>query len=170
MSNPRGWRTLIRLKERRLEQLDAALDAARAQQRQRQAQLEALNAEATDCRAREDAQRARIHDLAGGAGGFRPSDLVTLQHLLEEAAKTTLAAAKRTQDGERQVEAARQAVVDAQRARQRGEQQLEGCRQRLENALKAEQTAQEDQQDEDAEEASVARLLAARPDHALEAA
>jgi len=114
MSSTRGWRTLVRLKERRLEQLDAALDAARAQARQRQQQLEALTAEADGCRAREDAQRAKLEALAGTAAGFRPSDLVTLQHLLEEATRTTLAAAKRVRDGERQVEAAQQAEQDDQ--------------------------------------------------------
>ena len=170
MSSTRGWRTLVRLKERRLEQLDAALDAARAQARQRQQQLEALTAEADGCRAREDAQRAKLEALAGTAAGFRPSDLVTLQHLLEEATRTTLAAAKRVQDGERQVEAAQQAVVSAQHARRRGEQQLDGCRKRLETTLRTQQAEQDDQQDEEAEEASVARLLAARPDRQPEAA
>ena len=95
---------------------------------------------------------------------------MTLQHLLEEATRTTLAAAKRVQDGERQVEAAQQAVVSAQHARRRGEQQLDGCRQRLETTLRTQQAEQDDQQDEEAEEASVARLLAARPDRQPEAA
>jgi chromosome segregation ATPase len=162
MNKLTGWRTLVKLKERRLAQLDEALHASRLHLREQLDALSKLLEGEAHCRAEEEAQRARLVSLASAGQGFRASDVVTLHHLLAEAEQSTVAAARRVRQGEQQVEAARQRASAAQQARQRGEQQLESCRQRLASALAAAQAEQDDQQDEEAEEASVARLLAAQ--------
>lgn len=162
MSTPKGWRTLVKLKERRLGQLDDALNACRQQLREQVDALSKMLGEEAHCRAEEEAQRAKLVSMASSTQGFRASDIVTLHHLLSEAEQATVAAGKRVRQGEQQVEAARQRVTAAQQARQRGERQLESCKQRLEAALHAIQAEQDDQQDEEAEEAAVARMLAAQ--------
>lgn len=162
MNNLSGWRTLVKLKERRLAQLDEALDASRQQLREQLDALSQLLEGEAQCRAEEEARHTRLLTLASDGRSFRASDVVTLQHLLSDAEQATLAATQRVRQGERQVEAARQRSSAAQQARQRGERQLESCRQRLASALAAVQAEQDDQQDEEAEEASVARLLAAQ--------
>jgi DNA repair exonuclease SbcCD ATPase subunit len=162
MNDLTGWRTLVKLKQRRLAQLDEALGASRQQLREQLDALAKLLEAEAQCRAEAQAQHARLVGLATDGGPFRPSDVVTLQHLLAEAEQGSLAAAQRVRQGEQQVEAARQRTAAAQQALQRGERQLDSCRQKLEAALAAIQAAQDDQQDEEAEEASVARLLAAQ--------
>lgn len=162
MNKPTGWRLLVKLKERRLAQLDDALNASRQHLREQLDALSALLQGEAHCRAEEEAQRARLVTLASSGQGFRASDVVTLQHLLDEAEQRSAAATRRVRQGEQQVEAARERARAAQQARQRGERQLESCRSRLEAALAAAQAEQDDQQDEEAEEASVARLLAAQ--------
>jgi chromosome segregation ATPase len=162
MSTPKGWRTLVKLKERRLGQLDEALNACRLQLQEQVGNLSKVSDDEARCRAEEEAQRARLIDMACATQGFRASDVVTLQHLLADAEQLTQMAAKRVRQAEQQVEAARQQLKAAQVARQRGERQLDSCRQRLEAALQALQAEQDDQQDEEAEEASVARMLAAQ--------
>jgi hypothetical protein len=162
MSTPKGWRTLVKLKERRLGQLDEALNACRLQLREQTDNLSKASQDEAHCRAEEEAQRDRLVGMASSSQGFRASDVVTLQHLLADAEQLTVAATRRVRQAEQQVEAARQQLKAAQAARQRGERQLDNCRQRLEAALQAIQAEQDDQQDEEAEEASVARLLAAQ--------
>lgn len=161
MSTIRGLRTLVSLKERRLKALEEAFASSKEQLRQQVAALnEALQAEA-QCRAEEDAQREALAATSMRAGGFRASDIVTLQHLLNEAAGRTAAAGKQVQRAEERVEAARAQVNAAQQALRRGEQQLEHSRERLNKAKEAIEKQQEDQQDEESEEAAVARMLAA---------
>ena len=162
MSTPKGWRTLIKLKERRLAQLDEALERCRLQLREQVDNLAKASENEAGCRAEEEAQRARLIGMASATQGFRASDVVTLQHLLAEAEQFSQAAGKRVRQAAQRVEAARVQLTAAQTARQRGERQLDNCKQRLEAALQALQAEQDDQQDEEAEEASVARMLAAQ--------
>jgi len=160
MSTIRGLRTLVSLKERRLAALNEALASSKEQLRQQAAALDAaLQAEASS-RAEEDGRRDALAATSMRAGGFRASDIVTLQHLLNEAAGRTAAAGKQVQRAEQQAEVARQHVNAAQQALRRGEQQLEKSRDRLKKAKDDIEKQQEDQQDEESEEAAVARMLA----------
>lgn len=162
MNNLQSLRLLVKLKQRRLEQLDESLNLSRRALREQQYGLNERINEQARLRAVEDEQRGRLLDLVADEQGFRPSDLVTLQHLLAEAEQSAAAGARRVQQAEQQVEAAQQHTSAALRAFQRGEQQLQACKQRLELSLQSIQAEQDDQQDEEAEEASVARLLAAQ--------
>ena len=161
MSTIQGLRTLVKLKQRRLRQLDDAVKAAQQQLRGQVSSLGQVLDEERSCRAQEDAQRDKLFSASSNTQGFRASDIVTLQHLLSDATQRTSAVAKRVAQAEQQVEAARQQVRSAQQALQRGEQQLDKCRQRLQVAQDEIERFQEDQQDEESEEASVARMLAA---------
>ncbi|MDR7149936.1 exonuclease VII small subunit [Hydrogenophaga palleronii] len=170
MNNLQGLRMIVKLKQRRLEQLDDAVNLSRRQLRE---QLEGLNNLLNDqahLRTLEDTQRGRLLAMVAAEQGFLPSDLVTLQHLLAEAEQRTVASAKRVRQAEQQVEAAQQSTNAALRAFQRGEQQLQACKERLELTLQSLQAQQDDQQDEEAEDAAVARLLAAQRGAAAAAA
>lgn len=161
MSSIQGLRTLVKLKKRRLGQLDDAVKAAQEALRGQVSGLAQVLEEEKGCRAQEEAQRDKLFNTSSNTQGFRASDIVTLQYLLSDAAQRTVAATKRVQQAEQQVEAARQQVRQAQQALQRGEQQLEKCQHRLQAAMDEIERSQEDQQDEESEEASVARMLAA---------
>lgn len=161
MSTIQGLRTLVKLKQRRLGQLDDAVKAAQEGLRGQVGALGQVLEEEKGCRAQEDAQRDKLFNTSSNTQGFRASDIVTLQHLLSDATQRTVAVAKRVQQAEQQVEKARQQVRLAQQALQRGEQQLEKCQHRLQAAMDEIERFQEDQQDEESEEASVARMLAA---------
>lgn len=162
MNNLQSLRMLVKLKQRRLEQLDEALNLSRRQLREQTDGLASVLSDQAHSRAIEEAQRARLLALVVGDQSFRPNDLVTLQHLLAEAERTAADATKRVRHAEQQVDVAQQRCDAALRAYQRAEQQLQACQQRLELALKTAQAEQDDQQDEEAEDASVARLLAAQ--------
>jgi chromosome segregation ATPase len=161
MSTIQGLRTLVKLKQRRLGQLDDAVKAAQQHLRGQVSSLGQVLDEEKNCRAQEEAQRDKLFNTSSNKQGFRASDIVTLQHLLSDATLRTTAVTKRVAQAEQQVEAARQQVRSAQQALQRGEQQLDKCRQRLKAAMDEIERSQEDQQDEESEEASVARMLAA---------
>lgn len=161
---------LVKLKQRRLQQLDDALNLGRRQLREQMDVLAQHLNDQAHLRTFEDAQRDRLLAMVVAEQGFRPSDLVTLQHLLAEAEQSTAAGAKRVRQAEQQVEAAQQRTSAALRAFQRGEQQLQGCQQRLDLSLQSIQAQQDDQQDEEAEDAAVARLLAAQRGAAAAAA
>jgi chromosome segregation ATPase len=159
MSQIPGLRMLVKLKERRLVQLD---EATKLHQQRLGEQIGALNAvleEERGCRGQEAAQRERLHALSTGTQGFRASDVVTLHGLLADAEQRVVAAAKRTRQAEQQVEAANEALRQARQDQRRGEQQRDKCKERLRAALEAIEREQEDQQDEESEEASVARML-----------
>src|SRR3954471_1047551 len=81
MSQIPGLRMLVKLKERRLVQLD---EATKLHQQRLGEQIGALNAvleEERGCRGQEAAQRERLHALSTGTQGFRASDVVTLHGL-----------------------------------------------------------------------------------------
>jgi hypothetical protein len=170
MNNLQSLRMIVKLKQRRLDQLDEALKLGRQQLREQMDVLANVLNDQENARAAEDEQRTRLLTMVGAEEGFFPSDLVTLQHLLAEAEQSTAASAKRVRQAEQQVEAAQQHTDTAARALQRGEQQLQACQERLDLALKTAQAQQDDQQDEEAEDASVARLLAAQRGAAAAAA
>lgn len=159
MSVIAGLRILVKLKARRLDQLEEALKRRQAHLQDQERALDTCRDEESRCRAEEIARRTRIADTAS-SGGFRGSDIVLLQHLAKEAAELTAAAGARVLQAEQRATSAEEEVRAAQRARRRGEQQLDRCKERLQSALDAEDRAQEDRQDEESEEAAVARLLA----------
>jgi flagellar biosynthesis chaperone FliJ len=161
MNNVPVLRTLVRLRQRRVDELASALTLGRQHLRQQVHSLDQVLGEEARLRDQEQVQRDKLLGTSMRAQGFRASDIVTLQHLLGDAQQRTAAAGKQVQKTEQQVEAARQQVQAAQQALRRAEERLERQRQMLQQALDRALQLQEDQQDDEAEEAAVTRLLAA---------
>jgi hypothetical protein len=147
-------RTLIKLKQRRVAALGEEVKRCQQQLRERAHELDQTLAQEAACRADEQAQRDKLFNTSSSTQGFRGSDIVTLQYLLIDAEKRTVEASKPVRKAEQQVEAANQ---------------LEQRKQLLQQTLAAAERALEDQQDEEAEEAAVTRILAAARAQAAEA-
>lgn len=160
MGSLSGLRTVIQVKDRRVGQLDKALQTCRQQLQQQQAALDEARDTAAKCRDEESGLRDGLLGGTSPTGGFRGSDILARQLHLEGAVQRTAVAAKAVQQAEQQAEAAQQQVRAAQQALQRGQHKLDLSRERLSSALLERQQAQDDMQDEEAEEMAVARLLA----------
>lgn len=161
MPNPlRALDQLLKLKRRRINQYEEAA----AQQAQQVQACEAQHAQAQQqeqaCRDEETACSDKIETLTTRPEGFLPSDLITLRHVLETLAGNTQRAAAQTASAAQALQAAQQTLAEMRRAIQRAEQQLEQLQQRRRELAQQIELAQEDTQDEESEEAAVARLLA----------
>ncbi|GKT20950.1 type III secretion protein [Acidovorax sp. SUPP3334] len=160
MSTIKGLRILVRLKKRRVEQGEAALQESARQRDSDQAAHEAAVSEEQQVQQAEQAVRDRLGATTTRPQGFHAQEVVTLQMLVKEAEGQTTDAAKKTRRAAEQVEAALQRVAEREFALRRATQQLEGTELRLEKAIQDAERAQEDAQDEEAEETAVARMLA----------
>ncbi|GKS93450.1 type III secretion protein [Acidovorax sp. SUPP2825] len=160
MSTIKGLRILVRLKKRRVEQSEAALQESARQRDREQAAHEAAVAEEAQVRQAESDVRGRIASTTERPQGFHAQEVVTLQILVKEAEVRSADAGKLTQRAATQVEAAVQRVAEREYALRRATQQLEATEARLERAVQEAERAQEDAQDEEAEETAVARMLA----------
>ena len=161
MSTVRAWRSLIRIKERRLTQQEEAVQAAQAELADCQAEL--LQAEQAETLRRAEWAQARrcVRDLLDGDDCFKPDLLITRRHQVEEREQALRRAEGDTERHRQRVRVAEHELQMARAQWQRLEHQLELAREALAKALQAHEQAQEDQQDEDAEETAVARLVAA---------
>lgn len=161
MSTIKGLRTLVRLKSRRAEQAEAALQQSIGAMQGE----EAAHAEVTAAQeAALDAERARRDRLASATGEghrFLGNDVVALQMLVEDAQARSADARRQTAQAAARVEAARGEVQRCRASLHRARQQLEDAQERLQQVLAAAERAQEDAQDEEAEETAAARMLAA---------
>jgi hypothetical protein len=163
-------RTLIKLKQRRVAALAEEVKRCQQQLHERMQELDQAQGHESACRDDERALHDKLFNTSSSGQGFHGSDIVTLQYLLSDAEKRTEEASKGVRKVEQGVEAARRQVRAAQLVVQRAERQLEQRKEMLKKALEAIERAQEDQQDEESEEAAVARLLAGTRARAAEAA
>ncbi len=151
---------VLRLQRRRVETFENEVVERAAAVAACRTCLTAAEVEERERRAVEEACADRIERLVDRVEGFRPSDLLTLRHVLEGLAQSTReATAERAK--------AATALDDAEQALQRTRADLERARQRIEfmqtrrqALVRALEAADEDRQDEESEEASVARLVA----------
>jgi chromosome segregation ATPase len=153
------WRTLVRLKARRIERQEGVVAEALASVRECEAGLEkARAAEAHRQEGFENAQRA-LFDLYGGAQSFSP-DLALMRKRQIDASEQELKQAQHeTSVHEQRVATVREELRDARAHLQRLEQQARLFKDELEKAIREAAQAQEDTQDEDAEETAVARMI-----------
>ncbi|MCW7540289.1 YscO family type III secretion system apparatus protein [Aquabacterium sp. A7-Y] len=170
MTTAKSLKTLLWAKRRRVEQAEAAVQAQQAVLGAcRTRQAEAAQHE-VDCGLEQQACYDKLTTHCSGEAGFDAADLVTYQHLLDtlktrrnQAVQVLQQAQQQTAEAEQQLGLLRQAVKRAQ-------QQVEHIEARRQALLQAEELAQEDNQDEESEEAAVARLLAARAQEAASGA
>jgi soluble cytochrome b562 len=159
MSTPRRFRALIRLKLRRLDQLTKLHTAASA------ALAHCVKAELI-ARAREhDCQRAQaLHEqkitAMTGSVRFRADNMVTMSLIADSLAVDSCAARRTTQEACNATAGAQEEVQQALKAVRRAQQQRDQLQQRLDRLIAELDAASEDLQDEDAEEAVAARLIA----------
>lgn len=162
MANPlRSFDLLLRMKRRRIDQYEETA-AAQAQQVKacEEEHAQAMQAE-ENCRNDEQACTDKILSLLSDERGFRPNQLITMRHVLETLADKTRKAASETQQAAQRVQAAMDELHETRRQIRRAEQQLEQLEERRKKMAQELELAQEDVQDEESEEAAVARLIAA---------
>jgi hypothetical protein len=162
MSGIKSLRTLVRLKTRRIDQHDQALQDAKAQLVRAEEATATARSQEAEVREAEQAVAGRLEATTANIEGFDSRDVITLQMLLKEAEQHTAQAAHATQQALAQEEQAQQQRSGCERELKRAEDQLEALQQRLQDALMAADQAQEEAQDEEAEETAVARMLARR--------
>jgi hypothetical protein len=159
VTTPYIFRRLIRVKQRRVDQLEVARDTARAAEQEARQALAAAQHNEQTCRRAERVHQDKITAMSTSRRFFA-SDLVTMSLISEALAGETRMTQKATAQAERAAEATHESTLNATRALQRGEQQLERVKARLDQMIAAAAAAQEDIQDEDSEEAAVSRLIA----------
>lgn len=157
----RSLKTLLWVKQRRIEPLEQQVQAETAQVAvAHQAHEGALQRHALSV-ANEAACAARIQSL-GSDGGFRPDEAVTLQHVLQGLADLVRQAAEAVTAAAGQLAQAHARLAAARKALQRAERQIEQLEERRAKRLKEIDQEGEDTQDEESEEAAVARKVAQR--------
>ena len=161
MASPNALRLIAGVRRRRLEQLELQVPLRLQEQREREEDRARADEAETGCRADERRCEDKIFGLAE-AGTFKAGDVVTLQHVLDTLKGKTKQAAKAAAEAAKRVQEAIDAVAQARRAVHRARTHLDFIEDKLKEALHAIERAQEDLQDEEAEEASVARVRAAR--------
>jgi len=161
MTTPKSLATLLRVKRRRIEQLEAqVLDCLQALKACEEQQAQAAQAH-RQCVQAEDECAGKIDTMSSRTEGFLAADLVTLGHVLDTLRGRTRQAQQQLEQAAQRVAAAQQALLDARQAVQRAHKQIELIEAQREALLLAARQAQDDFQDEESEEAAVARMLAA---------
>lgn len=160
MSVIRSWRSVLRVKQRRTAQQEEAVQAARAALAARAAEHAAARDELARRVAAHAAACAQLRDMLTGTRTFDPLAAIVRRHHMDDRDAERHTAEQLTQKAAAGEEAARTGLAQARALLQRMEQQLDAVREQLRRALDAQEQAEEDQQDEDAEETAVSRLLA----------
>jgi hypothetical protein len=168
MSALKAVDTLLRLKRRRVEQHRDAMQA-------RTQVLRAKEAERDEVRGREDAARQEKRRCTRTidkmlSDPFRGSDLLAMRFVLSGLVDALKAASQATAAAEAQVQAAADELRASQRALQQAEAVVEFLQERRAKLVKEIEDAVEEMQDEESEEAAVARLIARMREVALEEA
>ncbi len=159
MSGVKALATLLRVKRRRVEQAEAHVKTCVQALRDREAECERAREQLEACRGAERDCDRKIAQLC--TESFLSSDLIALQHVLERLRADTAQAGKAVASAEQKVQAAQQAVVEARRAVQKAQAVVEFLEKRREELLREMENARDELQDEESEEAAVARMLAA---------
>lgn len=159
--------TLLRVKRRRVEQREQAVAEALQAVREQQAHLEQARAQEQACRDAESDCEQKIHRMCNS--GFRANDLLALQMVLKGLNETTRGAMQATASAQQQLEASKQLVVEARKALQRAQTVVEFLEKQRVDLKRSIEDAAEDLQEEETEEASVARMLAAQREQAASA-
>ncbi|MDH0868405.1 hypothetical protein [Mitsuaria sp. GD03876] len=157
----KSLKLLLWAKRRRLEPLEQQVQAETAQRDAAVAAHQAAMARHQDCVADETACAARIDALAS-SDAFNPQDVVTLGHVLDGLKDLVRQAEEGVRQAAAQVAQAQARLAAAKQALQRAEQQIEQLEERRRKRLVEIDQEAEDTQDEESEEAAVARKVGQR--------
>ncbi len=152
-------KTLLWVKQRRLDQLEKQVPLQL--QQVRAAEAEVADARLQVCRGEEAACVASIDGLATSER-FRPEHIVALGHVLQGLTDLTRQAVAGLEQAARRLAEAQQQLLTLRRAVQRASQQRDHLESRRRARLQEIDQEGEDTQDEESEEAAVARRVAQR--------
>jgi len=164
----KALRTLLRIRERRTEALEAELAQARANLAKAEADVTAAMEEEATCAKTQADGEAGLDDLTRNA--FTLDELQSLRLRVEEMKSATAQAGRAVGERRKVAERFQQPVATARAAVDRHLQRLQGLRDQVAEALREREAQQEEQAEEEAEEAAAgryaARLRAARAEAA----
>jgi Bacterial type III secretion protein (HrpB7) len=160
MSTARAYKTMVRMFERRSDRLDEAI----AQQRRVLRELEQAREQSQAARAacEEAQQRAEGERDAVLTQVFTPEALIVMSLRAEAKAAETRQAAVAVDKSVQKVDEQNVVVAQAQRDQRRNAQRIDLFENARKQVVKAADIAQEENDDEEAAEGFVARMLAKR--------
>lgn len=169
MSAPvRALRTLVKVRKRQGERLEADLQAARRQLAECEDARKAAEGELAACRADEASARDERDALQNGA--FTPHAMRALDFRIEDLKGATAQAEKQLAERHKAIDRQAAVVQGAQAALRRNDQRIEGFEQRIATILREREAAQEELAEEETEEAGTARFVARQRAQRQEAA
>lgn len=151
--------TLLRVKRRRVEQAEEHVKQCLQAQREREAECEQARRQEQACRDAEQQCGQKIAQMC--VEQFLSSDLIALQHVLEGLQVQTAQAGKARATAEQKLQQAIEAVAQARRALQKAKSVVDFLEKKREELLREIEYARDEMQDEESEEAAVARMAAA---------
>ncbi len=149
-------RTLVGVRRRQGDRLNAQLKQQRGVLAQREAEAEDAAAAHQACVAKERAFEADFEAVM--KAGFTPEKRIALEHRRTDAANATAQAAQTVAGCRQAVDQQQQVVVGVQCEIRRNDQRIEGFQTQIANLLSARDRAEEDAAEEEAEETASARF------------
>jgi predicted nucleic acid-binding Zn-ribbon protein len=164
----KALRTLVKVRKRQGERLEADVQAARRQLAELEEARRAAEGELAACRADEAAARDERDALQNGA--FTPHAMRALDFRIDDLKGATAQAEKALADSHKHVERQAAVVKTAQAAVRRNDQRIEGFEQRIATILRERDAAIEELAEEETEETGAARFVARQRAQRQEAA
>ncbi|MBW8831621.1 MAG: hypothetical protein JF606_19815 [Burkholderiales bacterium] len=161
MSKIASWRTLLRIKERKIKKQEEVIQRSREELAACEASLDAANQELQRESEHRDTFKFALRDAMTGTKTFRPDFVTTLRYHIDDGDRKVEKAQSIVTSEEVQVVSAKDALQAEQMLLTRLEHQKKTMQEQLDKAIQARENEIEDTQDEDAEETAVARLVAA---------
>lgn len=161
MSSIASWRSLLKIKERKITKQEEAIQSAREELAACQASLDAANQELERVRDDRDKLKFTLRSAMTGTRSFKPEYVTILRFQIEDGDREVDKAQSKVSSEELQVASAQDALQSEQMLLKRLEHQKKMMQEQLDKAIQARENQIEDTQDEDAEETAVARLIAA---------
>jgi hypothetical protein len=157
--NLRAIDLMLALKRRRLAQLEAGTAEMSAGVRQAQEGLDDAASQVARCEDAESARQTRIDALFAEAT-FDPAHLLVNRSVLAALKELTTKAVQQRASAQHRLDEAQQALTAHLRRIQQRRQQIDKLVERRAQTVKQIDDELEDKQDEESEEAAVARLVA----------
>jgi hypothetical protein len=159
MATVATWKSLRKVKKFRLNQFEREVDQAKEYEEQCKQQEAQAREREDECKKIEENHQNKILALAT-SGQFKVGDFLTMKLIAESLAVDTQNAQKATAQAVQVTQQAHEQVLAALKVVKRAEDQLERVQEQLDKAIRQVEAEQEDTQDEESEETSVARMLA----------
>ena len=164
----KALRTLVKVRKRQGERLEAEVQAARKQLAELEEARRTAEGELAACR--QDERNARDERDALLRTSFTPYAVRAADFRIEDLKSATAQAEKALADSHKHVDRQAAVVKTAQAAVRRNDQRIEGFEQRIATILREREAAQEELAEEETEETGAARFVARQRAQRQEAA